>query len=105
MSTQLEELRQRLGDRTVAVGVAGPGCAGLPLAVELARAGFRLTGVDPDPDRVTGILGGESHVGDVPSSAVATIDSELVVEHAWLVFDTRNATSGARHGRAKVVRL
>jgi UDP-N-acetyl-D-glucosamine dehydrogenase len=68
---QLEALRRRFDDRTATIGVAGLGYVGLPLAVELVRAGFRVTGVDPDADRVAGILRGESHVGDVPAAAVA----------------------------------
>ena len=35
----------------------------------------------------------------------AAVDSELVLEHAHLVFDTRNAGRGIKRGRATVVRL
>ena len=85
MSTQLERLRQRLDDRTAAIGVAGLGYVGLPLAIELARTGFRVTGVDPDPERVAGILRGESHVEDVPAAAVATAvgSGHLVARTSW----------------------
>ena len=38
-----------------------PGAAGLPLAVELARAGFKTTGIDIDAGRVASINGLVGH--------------------------------------------
>ncbi len=43
-----EALQQKLKTRTAHVGVVGLGYVGLPLAVEMARAGFRTTGIDLD---------------------------------------------------------
>jgi UDP-N-acetyl-D-glucosamine dehydrogenase len=67
----LDTLGARLGDRSARVGVAGLGYVGLPLAVELARAGFAVTGIDVDPERVAAVGRGESHIPDVPSAEVA----------------------------------
>jgi UDP-N-acetyl-D-glucosamine dehydrogenase len=69
-STMLNALRSRLDDRSAHVGVAGLGYVGLPLAVELTRAGFRVTGIDPDSGRVEAVRSGASHVGDVSSEDV-----------------------------------
>ena len=69
----LEPLRARLTDGRAAVGVAGLGYVGLPLAVELARAGFRVTGIDPDTERVRAVGRGESHVEALPPGAVAEL--------------------------------
>jgi UDP-N-acetyl-D-glucosamine dehydrogenase len=60
-------LQTKLETKTARVGVVGQGYVGLPLAVELARAGFRVTGLDADPERVSALGRGESHVPDVPS--------------------------------------
>ena len=49
------------------VGVVGLGYVGLPLAVEIADAGFSVVGVDLSEQVVTGVNRGVSHVGDVPS--------------------------------------
>src|SRR5262245_48887404 len=67
----LAALRARLTDGRAAVGVAGLGYVGLPLAVELARPGFQVTGIDPDPERVQIVARGESPIEAVPSAAVA----------------------------------
>jgi len=69
----LDALRARVDDRSATVGVAGLGYVGLPLAVELARAGFRVTGIDPDAGRVAIVSRGESHVGDIRSEDVAAV--------------------------------
>ncbi|MFB6298258.1 MAG: nucleotide sugar dehydrogenase [Salinirussus sp.] len=47
------------------VGVVGLGYVGLPLALTMADAGYRVTGVDVDPDRVEQLNAGESYVSDV----------------------------------------
>ncbi len=52
---------------TARVTVTGQGYVGLPLAVEFATAGFPVTGLDTDPDRVAALGGGRSHVPDVGS--------------------------------------
>ena len=64
-------LHQKLADRTAHVGVVGLGYVGLPLAVELARAGFRTTGIDLDTRKVDAINRGESYIQDVPTAEVA----------------------------------
>jgi UDP-N-acetyl-D-mannosaminuronate dehydrogenase len=40
------QLKQKLQSRTAEVGVIGLGYVGLPLAVEFAKAGFRVTRID-----------------------------------------------------------
>ena len=47
------------------VVVLGMGYVGLTLALELAREGFRVTGVDLDESKVTGLAGGRSHVHEI----------------------------------------
>jgi UDP-N-acetyl-D-glucosamine dehydrogenase len=61
------QLHARITQRSARVGVMGLGYVGLPLAVELARAGFRVTGIDIDPQRVTMCQQGISWISDVPS--------------------------------------
>ena len=51
--------------------VIGLGYVGLPLAVEAARAGFRVTGYDTGTGVVAGLMAGRSHVGDVTGADVA----------------------------------
>src|SRR6266852_1557964 len=51
--------------------VIGLGYVGLPLAVQAARAGFRVTGYDTRPEVVNGLMAGCSHVDDVSEAEVA----------------------------------
>ncbi len=66
-SAPLARLAKRIASRTARVGVIGLGYVGLPLAVEFAKEGFSVTGVDLDPARVRGINRGRSYILDVPS--------------------------------------
>ncbi len=63
-------LRQKIEDRSAQVVVIGVGYVGLPLVVELARAGFRVTGYDKDRDKVRLLGMGESYIGDISSSVL-----------------------------------
>jgi UDP-N-acetyl-D-glucosamine dehydrogenase len=72
--TQLSEtLRNRLRARTARTGVVGLGYVGLPLAVELAKAGFHATGIDLDARKVDAINDGRSYIPDVKTSDVQAL--------------------------------
>jgi UDP-N-acetyl-D-glucosamine dehydrogenase len=61
-------LEQKICNRTARVGVMGLGYVGLPLAVEFAKAGFAVTGLEVEANKVAGVNAGESQVLDVPSA-------------------------------------
>jgi UDP-N-acetyl-D-glucosamine dehydrogenase len=63
-------LLDRLRDKTARTGVIGLGYVGLPLAMELARGGFDVTGIDVDGSKVETLNGGESYILDVASADV-----------------------------------
>jgi len=65
-----QELRRKIETRKARVGVVGLGYVGLPLAVEFAQAGFVVTGIDIDQNKVDHINRGESYVQDVPTSVL-----------------------------------
>jgi UDP-N-acetyl-D-glucosamine dehydrogenase len=66
-------LLHKLTTRTAHVGVVGLGYVGLPLAVELARSGFRATGIDLDPRKVEAVNAGRSYIQDVATADVAEL--------------------------------
>jgi UDP-N-acetyl-D-glucosamine dehydrogenase len=68
-----EVLREKLVKRTAHVGVIGLGYVGLSLAVELAKAGLTVRGIDLDLERVTLLNRGESYLVDVPTEALAPL--------------------------------
>ena len=65
---RLEELGERIADRTAELGVIGLGYVGLPLAIEFARAGFNVTGIDIDEEKIRLLEDGVSYIEDVPSA-------------------------------------
>ena len=67
------ELRSKIGDRSARLGVIGLGSVGLPLALEMARAGFHVTGLDSDRARVASLNAGVSYVRDVPSALLRAV--------------------------------
>jgi UDP-N-acetyl-D-glucosamine dehydrogenase len=70
MSNMKNNLHQKLGDRSAKVVVLGLGYVGLPLAVVLAEAGYRVTGVDPDQEKVSLLNQGVSYIGDVDTELI-----------------------------------
>jgi len=69
--SRLEDLRERIDAREARIGVIGLGYVGLPLAVELAKAGFRVVGFDLDARKVEHLVAGRSYIEDVQASDVA----------------------------------
>jgi len=66
-------LEDRLTGRTARCAVIGLGYVGLPLAIEFARAGFTVDGIDVDEAKIKALARGRSYVGDVPSADVAAM--------------------------------
>jgi UDP-N-acetyl-D-glucosamine dehydrogenase len=59
-------LIERFQSREALVVVVGLGYVGFPVALTFAEAGFRVTGVDLDAERVQSIREGSSYLHDVP---------------------------------------
>lgn len=66
-----KSLHTKILDRSAVVGILGLGYVGLPLLIEVRRAGFSVLGVDPNEEKVGLLNKGESYIEDVPSSEVA----------------------------------
>jgi UDP-N-acetyl-D-glucosamine dehydrogenase len=60
-------------DRSALFGIVGLGYVGLPLAVELANAGFRVLGFDIQDRVVDGLNAGHSHVKDVSDAQLQAV--------------------------------
>jgi UDP-N-acetyl-D-glucosamine dehydrogenase len=72
-SLPAERLSRRIENRSAHLAVIGLGYVGLPLAVELAQAGFRVTGIDLDEKRVAMLQAGRSYIQDVSTSDVRVL--------------------------------
>ncbi len=67
------ELTERIRQHAARIAVIGQGYVGLPLAIEFARAGFTVAGLDTDLDRVGVLNAGRSYTPDVSSADLATV--------------------------------
>ncbi len=75
-SRNVSTLSQKIEQRTARVVVIGIGYVGLPLVVEFARAGFRVTGYDKDATKVQRFNEGDSYIEDIPSSVLGPLVKE-----------------------------
>ncbi len=62
MQAQLEE---KIKNKTAEIAVIGLGYVGLPLAVEFAKTGFNVSGIDTDIDRVNNVKNAIAYILDV----------------------------------------
>ncbi len=68
-----DELHCKITDGTATCGAVGLGYLGLPLAVEMGGAGFAVLGFDVLDRVVKAVNEGNSHIKDVPASAVRAL--------------------------------
>jgi UDP-N-acetyl-D-glucosamine dehydrogenase len=73
VASQVETFQAKIITRTARVGIVGLGYVGLPLAVEFAKAGFTVTGIDLMGSKVESINLGHSYVQDVPDEVVGEL--------------------------------
>ncbi len=63
----------KISARTARVGIVGLGYVGLPLAVEFAKAGFTVTGIDLVESKVARVNAGDSYVQDIAQKDIASL--------------------------------
>lgn len=75
-SSQVSTLEEKIKTKKLKAGVVGLGYVGLPLAVEFAKEGVQVFGIDIDQRRISSIQKGISYIQDVPSDVVKGLLSE-----------------------------
>jgi UDP-N-acetyl-D-glucosamine dehydrogenase len=65
---RVDALLAKITDRTAVVGVVGLGYVGLPFAVEKAKAGFRVVGIEQNPARADRVNAADNYIEDVADS-------------------------------------
>src|SRR5262249_56480370 len=73
MNPMRAQLQRRIERAEVRSGVIGLGYVGLPLAVELARGGYSVVGLDIDRAKVDSIARGSSYIPDVRDGDLAEL--------------------------------
>lgn len=69
----MSTLKERIQNKTATLGVCGLGYVGLPLAVEKAKAGFKVVGFDVQSKKVDMVNAGENYIGDVVNEDLAAL--------------------------------
>ena len=67
----MNTLKTKLENRQAVAAVIGLGYVGLPLAMEIAAAGFKVIGIDLDQNKIATLKQGKSYILDVPEKTVA----------------------------------
>lgn len=66
-------LKEKIVNKSATLGVVGLGYVGLPLAVEKAKAGFKVVGFDIQQEKVAMVNRGENYIGDVVNEDLKAI--------------------------------
>lgn len=69
----MSTLKQKIQNKTATLGVCGLGYVGLPLAVEKAKAGFKVLGFDVQEAKVNMVNEGKNYIGDVVNEDLESI--------------------------------
>ncbi|MDO8880930.1 MAG: nucleotide sugar dehydrogenase [Coriobacteriia bacterium] len=73
-------LRERIESGEAVLAVVGLGYVGLPLAVEMAKAGHRVVGIDVLAEKVELLNSGTSYIPDVPTDELAPLVERGLIE-------------------------
>jgi UDP-N-acetyl-D-glucosamine dehydrogenase len=76
LAMSINRVADRIQNRAALITVIGQGYVGLPLAVEFARRGFSVTGLDTDSDRVAALKLGQPHSPDVAREDLTAVVRE-----------------------------
>ena len=75
--TSAPSFDERIEKRLATIGIVGLGYAGLPLAMSFAEAGFDVTGIDLNGERVRAVEERRSYLVDVPEERYGGLDGRL----------------------------
>lgn len=73
-------LKERIESGEAVLGVVGLGYVGLPLALEMAKAGHRVVGFEVSAEKVDLVNAGTSYIPDVPQEELAPLVEAGLIE-------------------------
>ncbi len=68
----LQQLEQKLNDKTFHLGVIGLGYVGLPLSLTFLRKGIKVSGFDLDQKKIDKIYAGQSYIKHIPADELTS---------------------------------
>ncbi len=69
-------LEEKIKNKTAKIAIIGLGYVGLPLAVEMAEAGYEIIGIDLIEEKVNKVNAGENYIGDVKDDVLKRVVAE-----------------------------
>lgn len=66
-------LQAKIQSKTLQLGIVGLGYVGLPLAVEFARNGIKVMGIEKDAEKVAKVNAGQNYILDVDSKELSDL--------------------------------
>lgn len=75
-----QSLIQKIQTRSAVVGVVGLGYVGLPFAVEKAKVGFKVIGIEQNPRRAEQVNLGKSYISDVPAEELSSLVQQGLIQ-------------------------
>ena len=87
-------LKKKIEDKSAHIAVIGLGYVGLPVAIEFAKNGFSVTGVDYSEKKVNALKSGRSYIKDISSSELSrlvkknafTLNPKLIFSYKYFCF-------------------
>ena len=71
-----QQLINKLKDKTAVIGIVGLGYVGIPLALRYAEAGYKVLGLDIDPEKIEKISSGKTYIKHIPDEDIkSAVDS------------------------------
>jgi UDP-N-acetyl-D-glucosamine dehydrogenase len=67
------QLKERITQHTARIGVVGLGYVGLPFAVEKAKVGFQVLGIEQNPKRADRVNRADNYIADVDDVELKTL--------------------------------
>jgi len=66
----INELINKLHEKTAVIGIVGLGYVGLPLAIRYAEVGYKVIGLDIDLNKIENIERGTTYIKHIPGAAI-----------------------------------
>lgn len=73
----LNSLIEKINNKEAIIGIVGLGYVGLPLMLRFAESGYRVVGIDIDPQKNKLLNQGQSYIRHIPSEAIEKVQSRL----------------------------
>lgn len=74
-------LKKKILSHEAKIAIIGLGYVGLPYAIEFAKNGFRVTGIDSNEKKITALMNNESYITDISSEELREINSSGLISY------------------------